>query len=107
MTSSRPWLREDRSSDGVSEVVDGVVYFHPICPGAGWWHAKAREIVAHWRKTGQRGGGADEEAEPSAPTRGQLLFSRDSRLPMSSQSAIEWCDATWNVVTGSGRTSPG
>jgi protein gp37 len=26
---------------------------------------------------------------------------------VSSQSAIEWCDATWNVVTGCDRMSPG
>ena len=29
------------------------------------------------------------------------------RVAVSSQSAIEWYDATWNVVTGCDRTSPG
>jgi hypothetical protein len=38
----------------VTEINDGIVYFDPICPGAGWRHAKAREIVAHWRKAGPR-----------------------------------------------------
>ena len=39
----------------VTEVGDGIVYFRPICPGAGWRHAKAREIVLHWRETERRG----------------------------------------------------
>jgi hypothetical protein len=26
----------------VTEISEGVVYFNPICPGAGWRHAKAR-----------------------------------------------------------------
>jgi hypothetical protein len=56
----------------VTEVNDGIVHFRPICPGAGWFHAKAREIVAHWRKTGRRGGGAEDEADTSAPVDGQL-----------------------------------
>ena len=34
----------------VTDVDDGVVYFQPVCPGAGWRHAKAREITAHWRQ---------------------------------------------------------
>lgn len=58
----------------VTEINDGIVYFRPICPGAGWRDAKAREIVAHWRKTGRRGGGAEDQSEPVAPLRGQLPF---------------------------------
>jgi hypothetical protein len=58
----------------VTDVNDGVVYFRPICPGAGWRHAKAREIVTHWRKTGRRGRGLKDETAPSDPTHGQLSF---------------------------------
>ena len=58
----------------VTEVNDGVVYFRPICPGVGWRHAKAREIVTHWRKVGPRGTGTDTESEPSSPARRQLSF---------------------------------
>jgi hypothetical protein len=43
------------------------VHFNPICPGAGWRHAKAREIVAHWRKTGRRGGGDEDASERKHP----------------------------------------
>jgi hypothetical protein len=39
----------------VTEIKDGVVYFNPISPGAGWRHAKARDVLTHWRKTGRRG----------------------------------------------------
>ena len=56
----------------VTKVSEGVVYFNPICPGAGWRHAKAREIVAHWRKTGRRGGGEDDEREQPVPFDGQM-----------------------------------
>ena len=38
----------------VTEVTDGRVYFRPLCPGAGWRHAAAREVIGHWRKTGSR-----------------------------------------------------
>lgn len=58
----------------VTDVNDGVVYFQPICPGAAWRHATAREIVAHWRKTAPRRMAPDYEDEPSSPTRGQLTF---------------------------------
>jgi hypothetical protein len=43
------------------------VCFNPICPGAGWRHAKAREIVAHWRKTGRRGGPGQDASENEQP----------------------------------------
>jgi hypothetical protein len=57
----------------VTKIKDGVVYFNPICPGAGWRHAKAREVIAHWRKTGrQRGGERETDLEPSASIDGQL-----------------------------------
>lgn len=45
----------------VTEIKDGTVHFRPICPNAGWWHAKPREIVTHWRKAGRRGGGRRED----------------------------------------------
>lgn len=50
----------------VTDVSDGVVYFNPICPGAGWRHANAREIVTHWRNTGRRGGGDRTRARTSS-----------------------------------------
>lgn len=56
----------------VTQVSDGVVYFNPICPGAGWRHATAREIVAHWRKTGRRGGAEQDGPEPPVPVDGQI-----------------------------------
>ena len=64
----------------VTEISDGVVYFNPICRGAGWRHAKAREIVAHWRKTGRRGGGEEDasESEQPSPIRGQLSLEDSS-----------------------------
>jgi hypothetical protein len=61
----------------VTQVEDGVVHFHPICPGAGWRHAKAREIVAHWRRTGRRSGKTDNEADPSPGATPQLSFTAD------------------------------
>ena len=45
----------------VTEIKDGVVYFRPLCPGTGWRHATAREIVGHWRKAGRRGAAADDD----------------------------------------------
>ena len=63
----------------VTEIKDGVVYFNPICPGAGWRHAKAREVIAHWRKTGrQRAGESETELEPSAAIDGQLSLAEGS-----------------------------
>jgi hypothetical protein len=62
----------------VTDVGDGVVYFQPVWLGAGWRHAKAREITAHWRKTGRRagareeGGGKVDETDTPAPMDGQL-----------------------------------
>ena len=57
----------------VTAIKDGVVYFNPICPGAGWRHAKAREVIAHWRKTGrQRRDERETELEPPAEIDGQL-----------------------------------
>ncbi len=60
--------------DRVTEIRDGVVYFHPLCPATGWRHARAREIVAHWRKAGRRGGGAEDRDESSASLREQLTL---------------------------------
>jgi hypothetical protein len=47
----------------VTNVNDGIVYFDPISCAAGWRHAKARDVVTHWRKTGRRAASAD----PSTP----------------------------------------
>lgn len=64
----------------VTEVHNGVVYFNPICPGAGWRHAKARDIVAHWRKTGRRDGGEEDSSEGEQPVAidGQLSLEHAS-----------------------------
>ena len=56
----------------VTKLSEGVVYFNPICPGAGWRHAKAHEIVAHWRKAGRRGSGPEDQTELQGPSDGQL-----------------------------------
>lgn len=61
----------------VTGINDSVVYFNPICPCAGWRHAKARQVVAHWRKTGRRARGPVEETEPPAPIDGQLSLPED------------------------------
>lgn len=58
----------------VTEVSDGVVYFDPTCAGAGWRHAKPRQIVAHWRKAGRQRAEDDDEREPPGPIDGQLSF---------------------------------
>lgn len=69
-------IRGRRLLGRVTEISDGVVYFTPICPGAGWRHAKAREIVAHWRKAGRRGGGEEDASEREHPVAidGQLAL---------------------------------
>jgi hypothetical protein len=74
----------------VTEINDRIVYFSPICPGAGWRHAKAREIVAHWRKTGRRGAGAADQSEPVAPLRGQLSF-REARSEQPERDRVVRC----------------
>ena len=56
----------------VTEVKDGVVYFSPISPAAGWRHASAREIIGHWRKTGRRGAGGEDDAAPAVVPPAQL-----------------------------------
>jgi hypothetical protein len=50
----------------VTEVKDGIVYFSPISPAAGWRHASAREIIGHWRKTGRHASGGDDDASAAA-----------------------------------------
>ena len=56
----------------VTEVKDGIVHFSPISPAAGWWHASARQIVGHWRKTGRRAGGGEDDNAGAAVPREQL-----------------------------------
>jgi len=57
----------------VTEVKDGVVYFRPLCPAAGWHRATARQVVGHWRKAGRRAtSGNDEDYAADAPAREQL-----------------------------------
>ncbi|MGI8573436.1 MAG: hypothetical protein ACR2L9_12540 [Solirubrobacteraceae bacterium] len=50
----------------VLEITGGQVSFRPLCPAAGWRHASAREIVAHWRKAG-RHRAAEDDAPPIVP----------------------------------------
>ena len=57
----------------VLEITGGQVNFRPLCPAAGWRHASAREIVAHWRKTGRHHRAEDDEV-PVVP-REQLSLS--------------------------------
>jgi translation initiation factor 2 gamma subunit (eIF-2gamma) len=61
----------------VSEITAGVVHFRPLSPAAGWRHAVARQVIAHWRRTGRaRAGGEvglhDDGAAAPPPPREQL-----------------------------------
>jgi hypothetical protein len=56
----------------VTEVKDGVVYFSPISPAAGWRHTSAREIIGHWRTTGRRAAGSENEDAPAVVPLEQL-----------------------------------
>ncbi len=40
----------------VTSVEDGHVNFRPICPGAGWRSASARQVTGHWRRAGRAAG---------------------------------------------------
>jgi len=51
----------------VLEVRDGVVHFAPISRAAGWRHAPAAQIVAHWRRAGRRRSGEDGESVAQPP----------------------------------------
>jgi len=60
----------------VAEIAAGTVHFRPLSPAAGWRHAAARQVIAHWRRTGRPRPGADlrlddgrveDEHEPSPP----------------------------------------
>jgi hypothetical protein len=55
----------------VTEVKDGIVYPSPISPATGWRHASACGIVGHWRRTGRRAAGGDDD-DARAVARGQL-----------------------------------
>jgi len=46
----------------VLAVSDGTVEFRPLCPAGGWRHAAAREIVAHWQRSGRRSRAGDDSA---------------------------------------------
>ena len=37
----------------VTGVDDRQLQFRPLCPGAGWRSASAREITGHWRRAGR------------------------------------------------------
>jgi len=50
----------------VEQVTDGIVHFRPLCPAAGWRHASAREVIGHWRKTGQRSDRDDDDTNAAA-----------------------------------------
>ncbi|MGI8711796.1 MAG: hypothetical protein ACR2NR_01140 [Solirubrobacteraceae bacterium] len=52
----------------VLEIRDGVVHFIPVSRAAGWRHAAAHQIVAHWRRAGRRGSPAEGvRAAPEPP----------------------------------------
>lgn len=42
----------------VTSVQVGHVNFRPICPGAGWRSASARQVTGHWRRAGIKGAAA-------------------------------------------------
>ena len=59
----------------VTEVKDGLVYFRPLCPAAGWHRATARQVVGHWRKAGRRPTGGDDDGHAAdALSREQLAL---------------------------------
>jgi hypothetical protein len=51
----------------VIQISDGVLQFEPLCRGISHRHASAREVIAHWRKTGRRGPGVADEQDDEAP----------------------------------------
>jgi hypothetical protein len=62
----------------VTEIAASVVHFRPLSPAAGWRHAGARQVLAHWRRTGRpRPGGEvrledDRDRAPKPLPREQL-----------------------------------
>jgi hypothetical protein len=56
----------------VVKIVDGVVHFRPLSPAAGWRHASAHEITAHWRKARWRAIGEHEDDASPQPAREHL-----------------------------------
>ena len=61
----------------VLEIAAGTVQFRPLCPAAGWRHASAREIVAHWRKTSRRSDRAVVDANRRRGRRASSFPSRE------------------------------
>lgn len=55
----------------VTEVQDGVLRFEPLCRGISYRRATAREVIAHWRKTGRR-----------APTQAEEHDGEEEPLPV-------------------------
>lgn len=51
----------------VLEIHDGVVHFAPISRAAGWSHANAAQVLAHWRRAGRRRTGEDGESVVQPP----------------------------------------
>jgi hypothetical protein len=61
----------------VLEIRDGVVYFNPISRAAGWRHATAAQITAHWRRAGRRRPASDpDSADTPPPEQLALRFDR-------------------------------
>jgi hypothetical protein len=58
----------------VLEIRDQRVHFHPITHAAGYRHATAHQIVAHWRKAGRRRSSGGEGEQPVAPPPEQLAL---------------------------------
>lgn len=55
----------------VTEIAAGMVHFRPISTAAGWRHAGARDVIAHWRRTGRARAG------------GELRLHDDGEAPLS------------------------
>jgi hypothetical protein len=51
----------------VLEIRAGTVHFTPISRAAGWRHATAAQVTAHWRRTGRRRTAADGESVAAPP----------------------------------------
>ena len=58
----------------VVEIADQRVHFAPITHAAGYRHATAHQIVAHWRKAGRRRSSGGDEQPPEVQPPEQLAL---------------------------------
>ncbi len=70
----------------VVEIGDRVVYFDPLSRAAGWRHARANQLIGHWRKAGRRRGPASDsgDQQPVLQAATQLELRISSGAPGSS-----------------------